>query len=186
MQLSKIGAILKTNKMIEYLDDGEDQWIGDGTAYYCVRGMPQLEKDQIYTLFDIPQEKRGDYIFTIIRDLWKYNIENTASEEIPVKPYALRLGWFGSELAPVNTPNGLLMLETQYLKPFKDEKSGYELYMRSSENGDCFAVKSGMFILGIIKPYPVVDPVLREQIRTVSGLLPPVMPPQPPENVSML
>lgn len=64
MKIKSIAAICKKNKNIaifeRYSDDGDilTQYIGDGSAVYPVVGLPQLDKESLLTIFDVPEEAR--------------------------------------------------------------------------------------------------------------------------------
>ena len=75
MKIKSIAAICKKNKNIaifeRYSDDGDTltQYIGDGSAVYPVVGLPQLDKESLLTIFDVPEaadyqegERHGDTI----------------------------------------------------------------------------------------------------------------------------
>ena len=68
MKIKSIAAICKKNKNIaifeRYSDDGDilTQYIGDGSAVYPVVGLPQLDKESLLTIFDVPEKDRDNYI----------------------------------------------------------------------------------------------------------------------------
>ena len=67
MKIKSIAAICKKNKNIaifeRYSDDGDilTQYIGDGSAVYPVVGLPQLNKESLLTIFDVPEKDRDNY-----------------------------------------------------------------------------------------------------------------------------
>ena len=67
MKIKSIAAICKKNKNIaifeRYSDDGDilTQYIGDGSAVYPVVGLPQLDKESLLTIFDVPEKDRDNY-----------------------------------------------------------------------------------------------------------------------------
>ena len=66
MKIKSIAAICKKNKNIaifeRYSDDGDilTQYIGDGSAVYPVVGLPQLDKESLLTIFDVPEKDRDN------------------------------------------------------------------------------------------------------------------------------
>lgn len=66
MKIKSIAAICKKNKNIaifeRYSDDGDilTQYIGDGSAVYPVVGLPQLDKESLLTIFDVPEKDRRE------------------------------------------------------------------------------------------------------------------------------
>ena len=67
MKIKSIAAICKKNKNIaifeRYSNDGDilTQYIGDGSAVYPVVGLPQLNKESLLTIFDVPEKDRENY-----------------------------------------------------------------------------------------------------------------------------
>lgn len=67
MKIKSIAAICKKNKNIaifeRYSNDGDilTQYIGDGSAVYPVVGLPQLDKESLLTIFDVPEKDRDNY-----------------------------------------------------------------------------------------------------------------------------
>ena len=49
--------------VVRYSDDGDilTQYIGDGSAVYPVVGLPQLDKESLLTIFDVPEKDRDNY-----------------------------------------------------------------------------------------------------------------------------
>ena len=61
MKIKQIESILKARKTIILFQDSENvQWLGDGSAAYPIFGLPNLTEQAIYTLFDIPEDKKTE------------------------------------------------------------------------------------------------------------------------------
>lgn len=66
MKLKKIEQILKRNKTIILYHGPDDiQFLSDGTALYPMFNLPELTKESIFTMFDIPEEKASKFLFEI-------------------------------------------------------------------------------------------------------------------------
>lgn len=63
MKLKQIEAILKAEKTIIVSETSACQWLGNGAAFYPVYNLPKLTKDNIFTMFDITEEKRDKFYF---------------------------------------------------------------------------------------------------------------------------
>jgi hypothetical protein len=61
MKLKAIAKVFKSYKTLALYTnpDGGKQWVGGEFARYKLIGLPQLTADQLLTLFDIPEAKRG-------------------------------------------------------------------------------------------------------------------------------
>ncbi|MCM1062075.1 MAG: hypothetical protein NC452_17560, partial [Eubacterium sp.] len=62
MKLNAIAAIFKRNKRlnISVMSDGT-QWITNGIAMYSMSGMPELTPAMVLKIFDIPEDKQGQW-----------------------------------------------------------------------------------------------------------------------------
>ena len=60
MKLSAIQQICKGAKRIELWSDSatRTQWISDGGAFYPLYNLPNLEAENVFALFDIPEKKQ--------------------------------------------------------------------------------------------------------------------------------
>lgn len=66
MKLKKIEQILKRNKTIILYHGPDDiQFLSDGAALYPMFNLPELTKESIFTMFDIPEEKASKFLFEI-------------------------------------------------------------------------------------------------------------------------
>ena len=61
MKFGKIASLLKKSVTIAIINTCGGQWISDGAAVYPVYELPELTKDNIFGLLDIPTEKRGSH-----------------------------------------------------------------------------------------------------------------------------
>ncbi len=147
MKLKQIEAILKAEKTIIVSETSACQWLGNGAAFYPVYNLPKLTKDNIFTMFDITEEKRDKFYF-----------EDGDDSEQLLERGAIAFYAQGRTLEPLKTSQGIAFINTRYLKPFSDIDAGYELYERTTAQGKPYiAVKSGFMLLGIISPYDLVN-----------------------------
>lgn len=88
MKIKSIAAICKKNKNIaifeRYSDDGDilTQYIGDGSAVYPVVGLPQLDKESLLTIFDVPEKDRDNYFVKTLGVPVGISFEDTDETEI--------------------------------------------------------------------------------------------------------
>ena len=91
MKIKSIAAICKKNKNIaifeRYSNDGDilTQYIGDGSAVYPVVGLPQLDKESLLTIFDVPEKDRDNYFV-------KRNFDHLFRTNLEADPHNARAG----------------------------------------------------------------------------------------------
>ena len=96
MKIKSIAAICKKNKNIaifeRYSDDGDilTQYIGDGSAVYPVVGLPQLDKESLLTIFDVPEKDRDNYFVKTLGVPVGISFEDTDETERHVERGRLR------------------------------------------------------------------------------------------------
>lgn len=62
MKLKAIAAIFKRNKRLNILVmPNGTQWITNGVALYSMSGMPELTPAMVLKIFDIPEDKQGEW-----------------------------------------------------------------------------------------------------------------------------
>lgn len=171
MKLKQIESILKQEKTIIVAETPYCQWLGNGSAFYPVHGLPKLTKENIFTLFDIAEDKREKFYFEE-RPLPTYlNFEDSDSTEVMLERGTIAFFAEGRALEPLKTSQGIAFINSRYLKPFSDEVNGYELYERTDKNGRIYiAVKAGFILLGVIAPYDLVSDKFIQTLESVLEL----------------
>lgn len=169
MKIKQIEAILKAEKTIIVSETPSCQWLGNGSAFYPVYNLPKLTRENIFTMFDVPEDKRDKFYFEE-RELPSFiNFEDDDDTERMIDRGAIALYAHGRTLEPLDTSQGVTFINTRYLKPFADVDAGYELYERVDKLGRPYiAVKTGFVLLGVISPYDLVN---EEFIKTLENLL---------------
>ena len=59
MKIKKLARLCAARKSIWVYDGERLQYIGDGSACYTVRGLPELDEESLMVIFDVPEGKRG-------------------------------------------------------------------------------------------------------------------------------
>ena len=166
MKLKAIASMCKRSKQIMLVDIGVDnqccvQWVGDGTAMYPLYGMPHLEEDQIYTLFDVPEKDVGKMMFNSFRtdddECIGLNFADTDNEEHELEQIGLSLVVGSGIVRPYRTSNGgVLFLDTAALTPINDALDYLTMHERTTRAGQTYvAVKNGLLLQGIIMPMKI-------------------------------
>lgn len=123
MKIKSIAAICKKNKNIaifeRYSDDGDilTQYIGDGSAVYPVVGLPQLDKESLLTIFDVPEKDRDNYFVKTLGVPAGISFEDTDETERHVEREGISIIYSGRTLKPIRTTRGLVFIESRYLCP---------------------------------------------------------------------
>lgn len=58
MKIKTVESLLKQTKFITLYDDDRCQWVSNGHACYPLRNMPLLDADSIFTMLDVPEDKK--------------------------------------------------------------------------------------------------------------------------------
>lgn len=168
MKLKQIEAILKAEKTIIVSQTPSCQWLGNGAAFYPVYNLPKLTQDNIFTMFDITEDKRDKFYFEE-RELPSFiNFNDGDESEEMLERGSIAFYTQGRTLEPLKTSQGIAFINTRYLKPFSDSQAGYELYERTDKLGRPYiVVKSGFMLLGVISPYDLVNESFVKTLETI-------------------
>ena len=153
MKIKSIAAICKKNKNIaifeRYSDDGDilTQYIGDGSAVYPVVGLPQLDKESLLTIFDVPEKDRDNYFVKTLGVPAGISFEDTDETERHVEREGVSIIYSGRTLKPIRTTRGLVFIESRYLSPVADVLDVLELYERRTTEGTPYIVAKAGFLL---------------------------------------
>lgn len=157
MKIQKIKSLCTKSATIVVYETAGSLWIGDGAGIYPVYNLPQLTNEQIYTLFDIPEDKRGKV--RISRQPLPsagLNFDDNDLFEKPLERVPLGIEYAGDKLLPfIGEDKRIIYIKADHLTPFADLKDGYGLYLRSDSRVRYVAVKKGLILIGIIIPCSV-------------------------------
>ena len=175
MKIKSIAAICKKNKNIaifeRYSDDGDilTQYIGDGSAVYPVVGLPQLDKESLLTIFDVPEKDRDNYFVKTLGVPAGISFEDTDETERHVEREGISIIYSGRTLKPIRTTRGLVFIESRYLSPVADVLDALELYERRTAEGTPYIVaKAGFLLQAVIMPYDVINQQFVESLQDLT------------------
>lgn len=150
IKLKQVEAICKKRKTIIVSEAGGSQWIGDGAAFYLVDELPKLTRELVFTMFDIPPDKRESFYFAEASPP-DMNFEDCDESEVFIGKSDGCIVWDDMTLCPFAASQGLILLDAKYLRPFYEQDGGFDLYERMDAHGNSyFAVKAGFVLLGLI------------------------------------
>lgn len=141
MKVKTLAALCRKNKAFCLYDrvtaSGEvsGQWLGDGRAVYPIAGLPYLEEESIYTLFDITDKQQSKILFRHEPLPGGINFEDVDPDEQPLDREKLSLAVDGKILEPLQTRRGVVFIDATYLSPLADAADMLELYERHTEAG---------------------------------------------------
>lgn len=170
MKIRKIGALCKAYKRFVVYNVGNGmQWISDGYAAYPLYDLPPLEEDNVFAIFDIPEDKRGKMYFDERHGVPSgMSFADAVADEIEIKPYLIGIIWHGEIYYPCKSREGILFIDKKYLSPFEE---GAVLYERWADNGVPYiVVKRGMLIEGVITPAGIATAELADLMCEVGNL----------------
>ncbi len=171
MKIKAIASICRGNKSVILYEGKSCQWISDGAAMFPLFGLPKMTKEHIFTMFDVPEDKRGGYYFESIENLPNYCFEDTDSGERLLDRATLSVCAKGHVVEPLKTSLGIAFINEKYLAPFGDCVNGFELYERITPSGQVYiAVKEGFILLGVIMPYDLVNDEFVDNLKSLFEL----------------
>ncbi len=136
---------------------------------YPLHNMPILNKQNIFTIFDVPDSKRNDYTFREAAMPEGYCFEDNGDYERMLDQEGIFITRMGVTLQPLRTSQGLVFIDTDYLKPAANVKDTMELYERLTASGRPYiAIKNGMLLIGIVEINDVIDKKFVEQMETLT------------------
>ena len=151
MKIKKLARLCSARKRIQLFDGETVQYIGDGSAVYPVWGMPELDKESLMVVFDIPEKKQKDFFISREPAPESINLKDLDETEQLVE----RLGFEMDGMVLLRTGKGLAMIAGKYLAPIEDEEN-LELYERTGKDGAQYiAAKAGFDLLALISEVQV-------------------------------
>lgn len=171
MKIKAIEQILKASKTIIYFNQGKCQWIGDGSAFYPLNDLPHLTNGEFFAIFDIPEDKRSKFYFSEMPLPESINISDYDETELTLERGELAFVKGGRVFEPLPSSHGVTFINQRYLKPFADEEYGFQLAERLSTEGKPYiVVKSGLFVIGLILPFDLVNKSFVDTLQKLTVL----------------
>ena len=159
MKIKDVAAICKKNKVaILFESSGEDiveQCVSDGGAIYKLFGLPYLDASNLLTIFDVPEKNRPKWTVLSRALPTEINMTDCCENEFPIDErdaypeivYAERV------LKPLRITDGIMFIQTKYLKPVSDEQDFQRFFERKTASGISYiVVKTGLIVQAAIMP----------------------------------
>lgn len=175
MKIKSIATICKKNKRAvlfeRFNDEGGllSQYIGDGGAVYPIVGLPPLDKENVLTIFDVPEKQREDWFVQTLGIPAGISLDDLDANEKPVEREAISIVYSGKTLKPLRTTRGLVFIKSRYLSPLSDVMDALELYERFTPSGVAYiAAKVGFLLQAVIMPYDVINQQFVEKLQELT------------------
>lgn len=153
MQIKQIAKLVKrTGHLLLWTDAERDtQWICNGYGAWPLYGFPFLDSDSVLAVLDFTEKDREKIIVTEKAPPEGVCLEDeTEEQECP--PTVLSVCYGGEFVLPVETPEGLLLVDPDLLRPMRDVHP-LTLHARKTPDGEVYlAAKGGMLLHGILWP----------------------------------
>lgn len=160
---SQTGVFYLMDRKMDYGDTVE-QWLGDGYAIYPIAGLPYMEEENIYAMFDISEKKQEKLVFRHNDVPEGIDLEDVSNGEMRLDEPKLCVRFEGKNLMPLQTSAGITLIQEKYLAPL-DGAEYMQLYERRSPDGGVYIVaKVGMIVQAVIMPFDAVSEGLVEKL----------------------
>lgn len=163
MKLKKVASICSKTKIFCLYDREESggevsQWLGDSSAIYPITGLPYMDEENIYYVFDISAKQQEKIIFRHGPAPEGINLDDVDPTERRLSDDGLSVVYDGGILKPLQTRNGISFIQNKYLSPLEDVIEMVQLYERATPQGTPYIVaKTGFFLAAVIMPYNVIN-----------------------------
>lgn len=169
MKLKKVSSLCCQTGVFSLLDAPNDQWLGDGFAFYQISGLPYMDIDNICVMFDIPEKKQQKLDFYQKQAPEIMNFADADGAEWKVEASELCVRFHGMELIPLQTSKGIAFIQEKYLTPL-DNLDYFRLYERKTKEGSLYLVgKIGLVIQAVIPPVKVITSEFVEQMEYLTA-----------------
>lgn len=156
MKIKKIAAVLKDRGVANIYDrltgDGvAEQWIGSGSAFYPVGGLPWMNVEHLPVLLDLSPKQAKDMAFTHESLPGCIDVRDTPAEEWAGAAYPVTIKSAGDELVAVRARDKVWFLDRALLEPILAEYEEPEYWLRGDKI-KYFAIKAGLMVVGVVLP----------------------------------
>lgn len=172
MKLKSIVAICKSLKTAEVytVPNTEEQWIGAGKAIYQINNLPELDRESLLTIFDVPEKEKEKWFI----DFWTdsnpkgMSLKDMVAEEYQVETLEVNISCMEKSLVPIKVHKGIVFIDQKLLSPLIDIRP-LTLYERKTAGGNVYiAAKAGMMLKAVIIPTDIISKNLVDDMKTIA------------------
>lgn len=147
------------------------QWLGDGNATYPLLGLPYMNEESLYRMFDVTEKKQDKAYFTHEAMPEALDVDDVSKTDQVAEDMGITISYGGTVLLPLSYTGGILYIQSKYLGPLEDQADFLQLYVRRNESGGRYVVaKTGMLIAGVIYPYNAMQEGFVSRLEEVAAM----------------
>lgn len=168
MKLKAIAAIFKRNKRLNILTmpNGE-QWITNGIAMYSMSGMPELTPAMVLKIFDIPEDKQGEWeckVEPMPESMSEICTNDFYTTESLLEPKKSTIEYGGVSYSLLSNNDDIVAIDEKYLKPLYDDMEYMQFYKREFPNKCRFAIvcQNALELEAVIMPIMLSEEMAKE------------------------
>lgn len=168
MKLKAIATIFKRNKSLKILTmPNGAQWITNGIAMYSMSGMPELTPAMVLKIFDIPDDKQGEWTCEVkpmpenMREICTNGFFTTESL-FETKKSTIEYG--GVTYSLLSNNDDFIAIDEKYLKPLYDDMEYMRFYKWEFPNRNDFAIvcQNALELEAVIMPIMLGEEMAKE------------------------
>lgn len=158
MKVSKLSKLVKACGSAIIVNDARAgeitrQFVCVGGAVYPLDGFPQLDKESLLIMLDIPADKKNEYQVAErpLDGLWVDITQDTSCTDAHAWLASVTITAPMEKVIPVYTKRGMLFLSAEQRAVIADATDA-EWYVRSLEKGEMLVAKRGFQLIAAFSP----------------------------------
>ncbi len=171
MKLKTIATIFKRNKSLKILTmPNGAQWITNGVALYSMSGMPELTPAMVLKIFDIPDDKQGEWnceVKPMPESMCEVCTNNFYTTESLLEPKKSTIEYGGVTYSLLRNNGDIIAIDEKYLKPLYDDMEYMQFYKQKFPNKCGFAIvcQNALELEAIIMPIMLAEEMAKELLE---------------------
>ena len=168
MKLKKIAAIFKRNKSLKILTmPNGSQWITNGVALYSMSGMPELTPAMVLKIFDIPDDKQGEWhceVNPMPENMCKICTNDFYKTESLLEFKKITVKHGGITYSLLQNNDDIIAVDEKYLTPLYDDMEYMQFYKQEFPNKCGFAIvcQNALELEAVIMPIMLAEEMAKE------------------------
>lgn len=171
MKLKAIAAIFKRNKRLNILVmPNGTQWITNGVALYSMSGMPELTPAMVLKIFDIPEDKQGEWtceVKPMPENMCEICTNGFFTTESLFETKKSTIEYGGVTYSLLSNNDDFIAIDEKYLKPLYDDMEYMQFYKREFPNKCGFAIvcQNALELEAVIMPIMLGEEMAKELLE---------------------
>ena len=171
MKLKAIAAIFKRNKRLNILVmPNGTQWITNGVALYSMSGMPELTPAMVLKIFDIPEDKQGEWtceVKPMTESMCEICTNGFYTTESLLEPKKTTIEYGGVTYSLLRNSDDMIAIDEKYLKPLYDDMEYMQFYKQKFPNKCDFAIvcQNALELEAVIMPIMLGEDMAKELLE---------------------